>query len=222
MRALLRGVDAYPALTNVVAEDLAAIAGTPDRTAALKWGPDPDWYPRRDGIGRGVIAAGVSERDLETFALAVRQTQVPAWIVTNGPGPPPDAGPRARVITSGLRHLELTQLYAQARVVAIPLRVQWPWNLRGLTSITDALGMGKPVIVTRTPWLDIDVEALGIGIWVQPGDVNGWRDAITYLDEHADVAQQMGQRARALVDSGEYSSHTFADQIMNVFERVLS
>lgn len=204
MRALLRGLDAYPALSGPVADDLARIAGSDQRTGVVTWGPDPNWYPRSDGAGSGVIAAGRTNRDFETFARGASQTDVPA-----------------RIVSSGMPHCELVELYAGARALAIPLRVAWPWPMNGLQSLMDALGMGKPVIVTRNPWLDIDVEKLGIGIWVNPGDGDGWRDAIRYLEERPDEALEMGRRGRALVDSGERSSATFADQVMAVFDRVL-
>src|SRR5947209_11597818 len=58
MGALLRGVDAYPALTGYVADELASVGGSAKRTGGLKWGPDPDWYPRGSPLGRGVVAAG--------------------------------------------------------------------------------------------------------------------------------------------------------------------
>lgn len=225
MRTLLRGVDAYPALTAPVAGDLAAIAGTSERTKALKWGPDPDWYPKATGLGRGVVAAGWYNRDFETFARAVNQTGVPAWIVcAKHHEPESPAGANTQIISASngpaLTHADLVALYAQARVLAIPLHVRWPWLLNGLTSLADALGMGKAVIVTRNPWIDIDVERLGIGIWVDPGDVYGWRNAIRYLDERPDVALEMGRRARALVDSGEYSSLSFAESLMDIFDHV--
>jgi glycosyltransferase involved in cell wall biosynthesis len=222
MRALLRGVDAYPALTAPVANDLAAIAGTTERTTVLKWGPDPDWYPRNPPLGRGVVAAGSAHRDFETFARAASRTDVPAWIVCNN-----DYAPRTPLgahteLIRGLSHLDLVDVYSQARAVAIPLEVTWPWTVNGLTSLSDAMGMGKPVIVTRNPWTDIDVEALGIGILVEPEDVSGWSDAIRFLDEQPDVACEMGRRARALVNSGEYSSRAFAERLMDIFDRVLS
>ncbi len=205
MRALLRGLDAYPALSTAVADDLAEIAGSSERTGAVRWGPDPNWYPQAEGAGSGVVAAGATKRDFETFSRAVKQTRV-----------------KSRVVSGGLSYRELVDVLVQARAVAIPLRVQWPWTVNGLQVLLDALAMGKPVIITRNPWIDIDVEALGIGIWVEPGDVDGWRDAIIYLDERPDVAVEMGRRARALVDSGERSSVTFANQMMSVFEHVLS
>ena len=116
---------------------------------------------------------------------------------------------------------EMVELYAQARVIAIPLNVGWPLWMNGLTSVMDALGMGKPMIITRHPLIDIDVEGLGIGICVDPGDVEGWHRAITHLHENDDVALEMGRRARALVDEGQYSSSAFAAQLTEIFERVL-
>jgi glycosyl transferase family 4 len=221
MRALLNGVDAYPALTTPVANNLAAVAGTAERTAGLKWGPDPGWYPRDTALGRGVVAAGSSHRDFETFARAASRTDVPAWIVCEK-----DHAPRTPLGThteliGGLSHLDLVNVYSQARAIAIPLEVTWPWKVIGLTSLSDAMGMGKPVILTRNPWTDIDVEALGIGISVEPGDVAGWSDAIRFLDEQPDIACEMGRRARMLVDTGEYSSPAFAERLMDIFDRVL-
>jgi glycosyltransferase involved in cell wall biosynthesis len=134
---------------------------------------------------------------------------------------PLHSGSSTEIITRDLRYPELVALYAQARAIAIPLHVRWPWPINGLQSLLDALGMGKPVILTRNPWIDIDVERLGIGIWVAPGDVAGWRRAITRLDEEPELAAEMGRRARALVDSGERTSARFAKQVMGIFDRVL-
>jgi glycosyltransferase involved in cell wall biosynthesis len=221
IRALLRGVDAYPALSALVAGDLSRVAGSGARTEPLSWGPDAGWYPAADGIGRGVIAAGRTNRDLDTFARAVADTAVPAWIVCPERAAPLHNGSSTEIITRDLRYPELVALYAQARAIAIPLHVRWPWPINGLQSLLDALGMGKPVILTRNPWIDIDVERLGIGIWVAPGDVAGWRRAITRLDEEPELAAEMGRRARALVDSGERTSARFARQVMGIFDRVL-
>jgi glycosyltransferase involved in cell wall biosynthesis len=121
-----------------------------------------------------------------------------------------------------LPYPQLTELYADARAVAIPLHVRWPWTVNGLLVLMDALGVGKPVIVTRNHLIDLDVEGLGIGIWVEPGDVAGWRGAIRHLDAHPEIALEMGQRARALVDSGERSSLTFAEEVLEIFDRVLA
>jgi glycosyltransferase involved in cell wall biosynthesis len=223
IRGLLRGIDAYPALSGPIADELIRAGGSPVRTEALLWGPDAAWYPAPEGLGRGVVAAGRTNRDFETFARAVKDTASPAWIVCpERHAPHLSVGSGTEVITKGLAYPELAALYARARAIAIPLHVRWPWPINGLQSLLDALGMGKPVIATRNPWMDIDVEALGIGIWVEPGDLAGWRRAITRLDEQPELAAEMGRRARALVESGERTSARFAGQLMRVFDRVLS
>jgi len=226
MRALLRGLDAYPALSAGVADDLSGIAGSAERTGWLKWGPDANWYPGSDGPGRGVIAAGWSKRDFVTFARGASRTDVPVQILCGDRARPSGSWPANITIISyppgeALAYSELVKLYSSARAVAVPLEVKWPWTVNGLQSLTDALGVGKPIIATRNPWIDLDIEQLGIGIWVEPGDARGWADAIRYLDERPDVALEMGRRARALVDRGERSSVAFADQMMAVFDRVL-
>jgi glycosyltransferase involved in cell wall biosynthesis len=222
MRALLHGLDAYPALSPLLADELADLSGSPSRTGWLRWGPDPNWYTPTAELGTGVIAAGTTRRDFETLARAASKTGVPTWIV----GPAPTqlqsvSAPNVRFINARLLLSEVVELYKQARVLAIPLHVEWPWPVNGLMGLMDALGLGKPVIVTRNPWIDLDVERLGIGIWVEPGDVDGWIEAIRYLDDRPEVAREMGKRARDLVDSGERSSVTFAEQVMDVFDGVL-
>ena len=117
-----------------------------------------------------------------------------------------------------MTHVELRSLYRRARAVAIPLeRTSY---LAGLTSLMDALAMGLPVIMTRTPYIDIDLEAEGVGIWVDAGDAHGWRAALEKLRDDPDGAAAMGARGRALVDGGLDSRH-FADEIMAVFDRLL-
>jgi hypothetical protein len=226
-RSLLRGLDAYPALSDPVARDLAAHAGHETRTGRLSFGPDATWYPQARELGRGVIAAGRSGRDFETFSRALSETTVPGWIVCpRRLAPRTPAGGNLRMVTyadgDGFAPVDIIELFAQARAVAIPLAVGWPHTMNGLGSLADALGLGKPVIVTRTPWLDIDVEQLGIGFAVAPGDARGWRAAIERLDSEPELARAMGRRARALVDAGSYSSATFAGQVMDIFDRVLA
>jgi hypothetical protein len=227
MRRALRGIDRYPALTEPVARELRAFGRDNGRTRVLSYGPDPDWYPKPEGLGRGVIAAGNMKRDFETFARAQAQTHVPGWIVcARELEPQSSPGSRTQVLShesgAGMPLESLLALYAQARAIAIPLRIEWPWTINGLTSLADALGLGKPVIMTRNPLLDMDLEGLGIGITVEPGDVDGWRKAIEHLDQHPEVAAEMGARARALVDDGVCSSRTFGQELVQIFEEVLS
>jgi glycosyltransferase involved in cell wall biosynthesis len=84
--------------------------------------------------------------------------------------------------------------------------------------LADALGMGKAVFMTRHPLVDLDIEKVGIGRWIEPGDADGWRNAANWIEDHPDEVQAMGRRARQLVDHG-LNSETFGRQLLTILER---
>jgi glycosyltransferase involved in cell wall biosynthesis len=84
----------------------------------------------------------------------------------------------------------------------------------------DVLGMGKPVIMTRQPFIDLDIEAEGIGIWVDNGDINGWIRAMQYFENYPQQALEMGNRARKLAET-RMNSLFFANQVMDIFDSIL-
>ena len=222
-RAFVRGSDAFPALGEVVALQTNALSLAP-KSRALSWGPDAKFYPAQPPRGAGVVAAGRTARDFETLGRAATQSGVPVHIICPRSSVSPafaDFGSNvqvtARAAQEHMSYPQLLSIYARSRALAIPLVSDE--TLSGLTSLVDALGMGKPVIMTRHPMIDLDIEALGVGIWVEPNDVEGWRAALTFLEENEDAAWEMGVRARALVDEG-FDSAKFAAQMMEIFESV--
>ena len=66
----------------------------------------------------------------------------------------------------------------------------------------EAMAMGKAVVATRTAGqVELDILKDGeTGLFVDPGDVQGWCEAIKYLCSHPKEAIQMGQRARSIVE----------------------
>lgn len=71
----------------------------------------------------------------------------------------------------------------------------------GLTTLVEALALGKPVICSRNPNFPIDVELMGCGISVPYGDVEGWVRAIEAMLSRPDKAREMGRRGRELAES---------------------
>jgi hypothetical protein len=148
--------------------------------AVLPWGPQQDFFiptPLPDGPLH-VVAAGKSSRDYLTLVDAARQVDVRVTIVC-----PRDRFPQitlpanVRLIGGSggaqpLEERELTDLYQSAHVIAVPLaRIE---VMAGLTSLLDALAIHRPVIITRNPNIDIDVEAEHVGWWAEPDDVQSW------------------------------------------------
>jgi glycosyltransferase involved in cell wall biosynthesis len=109
--------------------------------------------------------------------------------------------------------------FAQARAICIPLvDVR---NLAGLTSVMDALGAGRPMLLTRHPLIDLDVDGLGIGRTIPVGDVDAWAAALRDYQSAPERAAEEGARARALVDSG-LNSVRYAGEIDRILKGVLA
>jgi glycosyltransferase involved in cell wall biosynthesis len=105
---------------------------------------------------------------------------------------PPNVTYRFDVPPRGLR-----DLYAESLFVVIPLEdVDFD---AGVTSITEAMAMGKAVIVTRNRG-QVDVIRDGVdGIYVPAYDPGALREAITHLLDHPDEAARLGAAGRAAV-----------------------
>ena len=220
---MLRGLSAMPALSEAVAAEANALAHRP-LARALRWGPDHGFYPPAQYPGRGILAAGRTGRDFSTFGRAATAASVAATILTFRSAVTTEFslfGPNVvvQIPEAFVSYVETTRMFAASRALAIPMVAQD--GLCGLTSLMDALGAGKAVIMTRHPLIDIDIEALGIGKWVEPGDVAGWIEALRYFDDHPDAAVEMGRRARALVDNG-LNYHAFSEQIVGIIRSSLA
>jgi hypothetical protein len=214
----LRGLDACHALSHALADDLNSLTSCEGRSQALVWGPTLSYYPPPDGSpGDRAIAAGRTGRDFITFGRAATLAGVGADIIclSSDPATSFDTfGGTVRVTDSAredaLNYRSLIPRLQSARVHAIPLHPGH--SLAGLTSLTDAIALGKPVIMTRHRLIDIDVESEGIGRFVDPGDVEGWRKALLWFDQNPAQAVAMGKRSRALAEH-LWNDQTFASAI---------
>jgi glycosyltransferase involved in cell wall biosynthesis len=110
----------------------------------------------------------------------------------------------------------------QAYAVAVPLKIydKEPCSAIGLTSLLEAMAMAKAVVITRNEYIGIDVEKEQIGLVVEPGDVEGWKKAITFLLNNPDVAQEMGYRGRQLVKE-KYNLDFFTKEVANYLHSVV-
>src|SRR5262249_56848779 len=85
-------------------------------------------------------------------------------------------------------------LSATAGVVVVPVvPIDFP---AGITTILEAMSMGKAIIVTGTEGLRGIVHDGLTGLVVPPGDVAGLRAAVRRLREHPEERARLGQAAR--------------------------
>ena len=178
---------------------------------SLHWGVDHDFYSRIthsseiQNSSDIVLTCGRTSRDLTTFSKAIKAANVKSHVIC------PEKEVTRLVTTDGLISVDATtysttqkdntyqkmaNLIQNVRVIAIPLEEQS--TLAGLTSLMDCLGFGKPVIMTKNPCIDIDIEAEGIGKWVDPYDVDGWTREIKWHFENIEQSNCMALKAKAL------------------------
>jgi glycosyltransferase involved in cell wall biosynthesis len=223
--ACLRGADAVICLSTFLARTLTTQLGIPaDRVHAAPWGPDLTFAGYRSTGSDHVLSVGKSERDLTTLLTALERTGLPArvyapdairaeWsarlpeVVFRASYPEPARGP--------LTYDHVLPDLQGAAVFATPLcAVHRPF---GLTELDDALALAKPIVMTRNPFIDCDIEAIGCGRWVEIGDVDGWVEALTDFMSSRSCRDEAGQRGRAFAERG-WNSASFGRVLRDVVQ----
>ena len=171
-----------------------------------------------------ICSAGLEFRDYPTLMEAVEGLDVQVILAAASPWskradttaqrPVP---PNVTVRRFNLH--ELRELYARSRFVVVPLyEVEFQ---AGVTTILEAMAMGKAVVVTRTPGqTDVVVEG-ETGLYVPPGDPGAMRETIQYLLNHPDEAARMGSNGRRLLEE-RMSLDRYVEGLKRVVEETLS
>ncbi len=197
----LRRIDRILVHSASQASALTAELGVPPTKVHLvPYGIDTDfWQPRGLPEQDLIVSAGREHRDYATLVRACADEPVRVF-VADGSSHSPDAHrqdplqwPR-NVERRAVGALELRDLYARARVVVVPvLRTDFP---AGITTILEAMSMGKAVIVTETEGLRGIVHNGVTGLVVAPGDVDAMHAAVRRLLERPDERARLGRAAR--------------------------
>jgi glycosyltransferase involved in cell wall biosynthesis len=225
------GQDRLLFLSDEVREEFVALGVDRDRTRLLEWGVDLDFYPAiplHDDAWRApyIFSAGKTRRDHATLVQAFDGLDATLRLYCSKESAPPiDLTPANVDVVfdpaGGEREakvlFELTEEYRGCVAVAVPLAPNC--GLAGLTSLLDAMAMSRAVIITRNPYIDIDVEREGIGLAVEPGEVAGWRAALEWVLTHPTEVAEMGRRARALCEA-RYNLETFSQCVVTAAEEL--
>lgn len=149
-----------------------------------------------------ICAVGQELRDYPTLADAVRDLDVDVVIAAASPWSKrtdSSAGldlPR-NVVARGFDLFDLRQLYADASFVVVPL--QETDFQAGITTILEAMSMGKAVICTRTTGQTDTIVDRENGLYVPPGDAAALRAAIEELLADPGTAARLGAAGRRWV-----------------------
>ena len=163
--------------------------------------------------GSYALSCGRESRDYATLEAAV--SDLPYRVHVAASGWAPHAGFNAAggvrpsstiTVSSGhLSYRELRDLYAGARFVITPLRSVT--YAAGVTSICEAMAMGKAVIASDSPGIRDYVTDGVSGLVVPVGDAGALRRAIQELWESLERCAAMGERNRRWVREHAATRH---------------
>ena len=203
--ALHTQIDAIVNYSSVQREIGVRYGVSPDKLHLLLQPVDVRfWQPAGAGEPDVICAVGYEARDYETLLAAIRGLPIRLEVAIGSSALPDTRGRSGGIDASNqvrvhrqLTHSSLRDLYARSRVVVVPLNdVDQD---AGVTVITEALAMGKPVIVTRTRG-QVDIVRDGDqGILVPPRDPAAMRAALERLLSDGAACEVMGRSGRKLV-----------------------
>ncbi len=179
----------------------------PEKLALIPFHADAHFYrpqPQTVVNPNQICSAGLEWRDYPTLIdtvrtlpdLSVKLAAASPWSKhdneTAGRTLPPNVDARR------YSYAELRDLYAASSFVVVPIKET---DFQGVTTILEAMAMGKAVIATRTTGQTDVITDGENGLTVAPGDVTGWRDAICRLHGDAALRARLGASARRWVES---------------------
>jgi glycosyltransferase involved in cell wall biosynthesis len=206
-------------LVHTEAERRAVTAtfGLPDdRVALVPLQVDQEWYrpsprpPLRPTIG----AAGVEFRDYGTLVEAAAGLPDMRFLINpQSPWSRKDPGVSAGNLPPNveLRQLEvdgIRDFYDELSAIAVPLHEND--TAAGLTAVLQGMAMGKPVICTRTSGRASVITDGVNGLLVDPGDVGGWRRALSALAADSAFAARLGAEGRRWIEQHASMEHWVA------------
>ena len=156
------------------------------------WGPDMDFYNKVEkNEGKWFVSTGKENRDFDVLIEAFRRTGAPLKIMTAKSHAGNDYSdlvekckdfPNIKVViteNSGNVYPKMLDAMANAKALVCPLRKDKLNYCVGLSTIADAIGLQKPLIITRNPYHD-ETYTKGMEI---VDSVDDWVKAIEKIEK---------------------------------------
>ena len=160
--------------------------------------------PATDGP---IVSLGVAKRDYSTLIRALSQLpdcetaiHISSRYGDSYAGTMPGIVPSWVRFEKAVSSEELVKCYQRARFVVVPL-TETTQYAAGMSVVLEAGASAKAVIATKTLGMASYVIDGVTGILVPPYDAQAWRLAIHKLWSQPDVATEMGQAGRRLVET---------------------
>jgi glycosyltransferase involved in cell wall biosynthesis len=225
----INGHHSFPALSNIVANQLNSISRN-TISKEMHWGPDLHFYKStivsksEENFKYDLVAIGRTGRDYTTFIKAFINTNIIVKIYCN-------ILLKSQIPTKltdnisieflksdeELTYKEIIAIYHSARILAIPMIAQD--SLCGLTSITDGIAIGMPILVTKNKFINIDPVENYFGCWINANDIQEWFNAANKILNDRSLFETMGNNAR---NTAQYNFNIlhFTKELVELIEQV--
>lgn len=167
--------------------------------------------------GRYIYVFGRSYRDYGTLARAVDGTDVKIKLSGRAFNLAGIDLPQNIETTGWLNFRQMEDHLYESEFCIVPL--QSITHSSGETSLLHAMSFGKAVVATRSPGTETYIQHGRTGLLVEPGDVQGMRQAILDLWHNPDLAGQMGKEGRQCFEEN-YTMAKFARRTYDVLLEV--
>jgi len=224
-RIFFRLLKAHRHMTRIIVHSRAQLEaatselGIPrDRLEFVPYNADTNfWHPLGVPEECTIVSAGIEHRDYATLDRACDGLG-PQLLIAAGslysPGavctlPPPSSN----AIVRRLDHTSLREWYAKAAIVVVPLL---PNDFQaGVTTLLEAMAMGKAVVVSATKGQrDIVVDG-ETGLLVAPGDDQSLRAALDRLVHNPAERARLGRNARLAVEE-QFSLDRYVEALSEI------
>jgi glycosyltransferase involved in cell wall biosynthesis len=222
-KTFYKGVDSICFFSSLtLKESLESGLITSAKTHVVKWGPDLNFYnniQNKNVVNNSYISTGKDSRDFDTLVKAFSESSKELILFLTKKELISKYKDTSLNIKTHYLPISATSPNFLASEIkkcyAVTICTLKPLIARGFSQLNTALGCGKPVIMTRNKYVDIDIEKENIGIYVDVNDVSGWIKAINYLSQNPEVAKTMGDNAYRLAKK-EYNLGLFARHIAQI------
>ena len=180
------------------------------------------WSPQDIPEDSLVVSAGREHRDYVTLAAACDGLKAEVFVAhgsVHNPGAHGQAPARwpANVRSGFADYVALRTWYARASVVVVPLV---PNDFQaGVTTVLEAMAMGKAVVVSATAAQRDIVEHGQTGVCVPPGDPEALKLTLAHLLNDSDERRRLGRNARRAAET-HFSLDAYAKRLADHISEV--
>ncbi|MFQ5578880.1 MAG: glycosyltransferase family 4 protein, partial [Anaerolineae bacterium] len=170
-----------------------------------------------------ILTVGKEQRDYRLLLRALSGTGIKLVVVASSPWSTSQAKMNQAddnvTVLSHIPYHQLRTLYAQARLVVVPLfGVDYA---AGVNTVLEAMAMAKPLVVSRTKDITDYVTHGETGLCVSPGDVAELKERILSVWERPSALNRLGANARQAVEE-KMNLDIYVNQVARIVQKTVS